>query len=97
MATTTETIGQEVHNSFDFYGATSNQATISKFYLTGGCMMVPKIMSEISRAVGAPGEVLDPFRNITVKNRKFTSEYIHQIKPFAAIVLGLGLRREGDR
>lgn len=97
MTSTTETLSQEVHNSFDFFSATAPSSSISKFYISGGCSGVPNLTAQISKSVNVPGEFLDPFRRITVNSKRITSDYLHQIRPFAAVALGLGLREEGDK
>jgi type IV pilus assembly protein PilM len=42
-------------------------------------------------------EILNPFKNIEIDNRKFDSAAIHAGAPAAAVAVGLALRRPGDK
>ena len=42
-------------------------------------------------------EILNPFKNIEVDNRKFDPAVIMNAAPAAAVAVGLALRRPGDK
>ena len=96
IISTNEIVCEEINNSFEFYAATSSGLSISKFYASGGSIYLPNLLDQISNTVGVPYEVIDPLKNVTYNKKAFSDEYIESIKPFAAIVIGLALRKEGD-
>ena len=40
---------------------------------------------------------MNPFKNIEIDNRKFDPAFIMDVAPMAAVAVGLGLRRPGDK
>ncbi len=96
MTNTTDHIAQEIHSTFDFYNATSNQAAISKIYVCGGSSGFAALSRAISQKVGVQVESLDPFLKVKYNEKKFTADFIQQIKPFAALAIGLALRKGND-
>ncbi len=96
IASTNEIVCEEINNSFEFYAATSSGLSISKFYASGGSIYVPGLLDSISNSVGVPYEIIDPLRKVTYNKKAFSDDYIESIKPFASIVIGLALRKEGD-
>lgn len=87
----------EIQRSLDFYAATAADAKIARVYLSGGTAKIPALFKTIETRVGVPVEILNPFKNIEIDNRKFDPNYIMEIAPMAAVVVGLGLRRPGDK
>ncbi len=96
IASTNDAVVDELRNSFEFFSATAGGAAIQKFYVTGGSIYVPGLVESVSKATGIPFEVMDPFLKIGAASRTVPPEYLAQIKPLAAVVLGLGMRKEGD-
>lgn len=96
ISATSEVITDEIQNSFDFYTATANNTTISRFYVSGGCSGIPGLIQQVSSTSGIPFEIFNPFIGITYDKKKFSFEYIEQIKPYAPIALGLAMRAVGD-
>ena len=50
-------------------------------------------------AIGSnlPTEVADPFRRIQIDERAFNPSYLNDVGPQAAVVVGLAMRRVGDK
>ncbi len=92
-----EQMAGEIQRSLDFYAATAADARITRVYLSGGTAKIPALFKTIETRVGVPVEILNPFKNIEIDNRKFDPTYIMEIAPMAAVVVGLGLRRPGDK
>jgi type IV pilus assembly protein PilM len=46
---------------------------------------------------GVPVEILNPFKNIEIDNRRFDPAAILAAAPSAAVGVGLALRRAGDK
>ena len=42
-------------------------------------------------------EIVDPFRKIQIDERAFNPAFLNDVAPQAAVVVGLALRRPGDR
>lgn len=93
---TTDTVVDEIRNSFEFFSATAGGAVIQKFYVTGGSIYVPGLVEALSKSSGIPFEVMDPFLKIDVNTKNVLPDYLAQIKPICSVALGLGLRKEND-
>lgn len=96
ISSTNDSITEEIRSSLDFLSATTNGLTLNRCFYTGGSSSVNGLVNSVSRSAGVVMEIFDPFRNITASPKRFSPEYIHQIRPFSAIVTGLGLRLGGD-
>ena len=51
----------------------------------------------ISRQTGLPCEVADSFARIQIDEREFKEEFLEDIAPQAAVVVGLAMRRRADK
>lgn len=92
LKTTTEQVVDEIRNAFEFFIATGGGGRVNKIYVSGGSIFIPKLVEEISAAVGVPFEVLNPFQNITFDEKALTAEYIQQIQSISPVALGLAMR-----
>jgi type IV pilus assembly protein PilM len=97
LGTVAEQMAGEIQRSLDFYAATAADAHIAKVYLSGGTAKIPAVFKTIERRVGAPVEILNPFKRIAVDTRRFDPEYVMDVAPMAAVAVGLGLRFAGDK
>ena len=91
-----EQLAGEIQRSLDFYAATAADSQISKVYLSGGTAKIPALFKTIESRVGVPVEIINPFKNVEIDNRRFDPSLIMELAPQAAVAVGLGLRREGD-
>ena len=92
-----ESLAGEILRSLDFYAATTADNNISRIYLAGGTGSIPSLGRIISRTSGVPVELLNPFRNISADESKFTPEFLESIGPLAAVSVGLALRRTNEQ
>lgn len=92
MQGTSESIADEVQHSFEFYAATAGGRKIERMFVSGGSSQVPGLVELISQTAGLKFEIFNPFRKIDYNPRKFTREYVSEISPIAAVVLGLAMR-----
>jgi len=92
-----EQVAGEIQRSLDFYAGTAADSTFSKVFLSGGTAKIPALFKTIESRVGVPVEIVNPFRNIEIDNRKFDPAFIMDVAPTAAVAVGLGLRRAGDK
>ncbi len=87
----------EIQRSLDFFAATAADARISRVFLSGGTARIPALFKVIEARAGVPVEILNPFKNIEVDNRRFDPAVILAAAPSAAVGVGLALRRPGDK
>ncbi len=91
-------MGGEIQRSLDFYASTApGDGRIGRAYLSGGTARIPALFKVIEARAGVPVEVLNPFKNIEIDNRKFDPAVIVAAAPSAAVGVGLALRRPGDK
>ena len=94
MSNVTEIVANEIQKTFDFYRATTedNQTVVQKILISGSGSKLNGLAAELSARLELPVEVLNPFRNIRVDNRKFDPEYVSEIMPEMAVAVGLATR-----
>ncbi|HTN53481.1 MAG TPA: type IV pilus assembly protein PilM [Anaeromyxobacter sp.] len=90
-------MGGEIQRSLDFYASTASDGGIARVYLSGGTARIPALFKVIEARANVPVEVLNPFKNIEIDNRKFDPAVILAAAPAAAVSVGLALRRPGDK
>jgi type IV pilus assembly protein PilM len=92
-----EQMAGEIQRSLDFYAATAADSRIARVYLSGGTARIPALFKVLEARAGVPVEILNPFKNIEVDNRKFDPAVILAAAPSVAVGVGLALRRPGDK
>ena len=92
-----DTLATEIHRSLDFYLSTSSDTQLSRIYLSGGASRTPGLARAISNLTNLPTEVVDPLRRLQVDERTFNPAFLNDAGPQAAVVVGLALRRPGDK
>ncbi len=94
MNNVTEVVAMEIQKTFDFYRATTedNETVVQKILISGGGSKLAGLAEELSARLELPVEVLDPFRNIKVDERKFDPDYLSEIMPEMAVAVGLAMR-----
>ncbi len=58
---------------------------------------MPALFKTIEARAGVPVEILNPFKNIEIDNKRFDPAVLLQAAPAAAVGVGLALRRPGDK
>lgn len=97
MSSVCEGIADEIKGNVDFFAATSNGATITKCFISGGSSKVTGLIEQIGRVTNCPVEILNPFLRTVVTSKKINPVYINSVSAFAPIVIGLAIRKMGDR
>jgi type IV pilus assembly protein PilM len=94
MNNVTEIVAMEIQKTFDFYRATTedNETQVQKILISGGGSKLAGLAHELSERLELPVEILNPFRNIKVDNKKFDPEYLSEIVPEMAVAVGLAVR-----
>jgi type IV pilus assembly protein PilM len=90
-------MGGEIQRSLDFYSSTAPDGRIARVYLSGGTARIPALFKVIEARAGVPVEILNPFKNVEVDNKRFDPALILAAAPSAAVGVGLALRRAGDK
>src|SRR4051795_4210128 len=85
MSSVAEQVSGEIQRSLDFYAGTAADANFSKVFLSGGTAKIPALFKTIEARVGVPVEILNPFKNIEIDNRKFDPAFIMDVAPMAAV------------
>ncbi len=94
---TSENVVLEIQRSLDFFSATAAEEEIHRIFLSGGSCRIPGLATAVEEKVGAPVEILSPFRGIQASEKLFDPDYLEAIGPVAAVAAGLALRRTDDR
>jgi type IV pilus assembly protein PilM len=94
IQSTHDMVAEELKASFDFFMNSARSQTINRCFVTGGGAKMSGLIERISKIV--PSEKLDPFFNIKTNTKSFSQDYLNQIRDFAAVSIGLGLREVGD-
>ena len=92
-----EGLATEIQRSLDFYLSTSADEGLTRIYLSGGAARTPGLARAISNQTGLPTEVVDPLRRVSVEERSFNPAFLSDLAPQAAVVVGLAMRRPGDK
>lgn len=96
LKATHELFSDELQGSFDFFLNTNANTSIQRCYVTGGGSRVPGMVEHLSKALKLPAELMDPFANIKYNQKNLNPGYIQDIRDFASVSMGLGLRKQGD-
>jgi len=86
----------EISRSFDYFRDTTTYENIDEIILSGGVALIGNFPTFLAEKTGINVSVVQPFKNINIPD-SFDSEYIEKIEPLMAVVVGLALRKEGDK
>jgi type IV pilus assembly protein PilM len=90
-------IASEIVRSFGYFRTTTGHEQIDRVLLCGGSAKLPLLVSFLQEKLEIPVEMADPFRKIAIDPTMFDMDYIREIAPMAAVPVGLGIRKLGDR
>jgi type IV pilus assembly protein PilM len=93
----TDNVLLEIQKTFDFFKATAGSEHIGHIMLSGGASRVEGFRDMLADRFGAPVEPFDPFHRVSFDPKKFGVDDPSEVAPTAAVVVGLALRRAGDR
>lgn len=96
LRTTHEMFGDEVQGSFDFFLNTNANTSLQRCFVTGGGGRVPGLVDHLTKSLNIPTEPLDPFASVKYNSKTLSPGYLADIRDFAAVSIGLGLRKQGD-
>lgn len=87
----------EIERSIDYFRSTSGGDNVKKILLSGGVAAIPGITADLTQRLGIETEILNPFRSIEYNKKVLNTERIDEIRPIAAVAVGLALRKVGDK
>ncbi len=87
----------EIGRSFDYFSSTVTEPHISRILVSGGCARIPGIVDAMKKKFHCETEIFNPFKNIAYDKNIFSPSYIKDIGPFAAVGVGLALRKMEDK
>ncbi len=96
IQSTHELIAEEVQSSLDFFANTTPGLPVKQCFVTGGASRTLGLIPFISKHTKLNLEGFDPFREIRVNDRVMGPDYVAEIRDFASVAIGLGLRSPGD-
>ena len=86
----------EIGRSFDYFSSTVGGSHLSRILLSGGCAAIPGIADAMKDMFNCEVELFNPFKNIRYDKHVFSSSYIREVAPVAAVGVGLALRSGED-
>lgn len=91
-----EIVAEEVQSSLDFFVNTTPGLPVSQCLVTGGASRTTGLIPLLAQHTKLNFEIFDPFRNVRVNEKILAPDYVSEIRDFASISVGLGLRAIGD-
>ncbi len=91
-----EAIAEEVQGSLDFFVNTTPGLPVQQCLVTGGASRTTGLINFLSQHTKMGFQIFDPFRSVKLNDRMLSSDYVSEIRDFASIALGLGMRLPGD-
>jgi type IV pilus assembly protein PilM len=93
----TENVMLEIQKTFDFFKATGASDHLDQIMLSGGASQLVGLAGVLEERFETPVMTLDPFRHVTVDERKAAMLAALEAGPAATIAMGLAVRKAGDR
>lgn len=91
-----EMIGEEVQSSLDFFVNTTPSLPVQQCFVTGGASRTTGLINFLGEHTKLNFEILDPFRNVKIGGKTLSQNYISEVRDFAAVAVGLGMRAVGE-
>jgi type IV pilus assembly protein PilM len=92
----TDNVLLEVEKTFDFFKATASNEHIDRIVLSGGASRVEGFAEALRERFATEVDRFDPFRQVAFDAKKLGVS-AEEMAPFAAVALGLALRRLGEK
>lgn len=91
-----EIITEEIQSSLDFFVNTTPGLPVTQCFVTGGASRTTGLLNFITQQTKLNLEIFDPLQNIKINEKTLSGSYVNEIRDFAAVALGLGVRLSGD-
>lgn len=86
----------EIKKTFEFYRSNTSEGRIDNILLSGGTSNLESIIDFFSQEFDIPVEIVNPFNNIEINEKKFNLDFIKEMAPVFNVAMGLALRAVGD-
>ncbi len=93
----TDNILLEVEKTFDFFKATASSDRIDRIVLSGGASRVDGFAEALAARFNTEVLAFDPFRQVVLEPARLGLGSADDVAPFAAVAVGLALRKAADR
>jgi type IV pilus assembly protein PilM len=87
----------EIRRALDFFYSTYPQDQIKRIILSGGGANISEFRDLLATEASANVEMINPFQNFHIENKRLDDAFIKQIAPQAAICMGLAMRKVDDK
>ena len=87
----------EIRRALDFFYSTYPQDQIKRIVLSGGGANITEFRDLLATEASANVEMINPFQNFHIENKRLDDAFIKQIAPQAAICMGLAMRKVDDK
>jgi len=87
----------EIRRALDFFYSTYPDEQIKRVVLSGGGANIKEFQELLAVETSTEVETIDPFKNLTIDNKKLDASYLEQVAPQAAICIGLAIRKAHDK
>lgn len=91
-----EILAEEVQSSLDFFVNTTPGLPVQQCLVTGGASRTTGLINFLSQHTKMGFQIFDPFRNVKINEKNMSGDFTSEIRDFAAVALGLGMRAAGD-
>jgi type IV pilus assembly protein PilM len=92
-----EPICAEIERSIDYFRSTFGGEYIKHVFLSGGSAKINGLAAILSQRINIETEIINPFLKIGYNKRNIDAKTLEGIRPIAAVAVGLGLRKMGDK
>ena len=87
----------EIRRALDFFYSTYPDDQIKRIVLSGGGANIAEFRKLLATEASTEVEIINPFQNFHIENKKLDDAFIKQVAPQAAICMGLAMRKVGDK
>jgi type IV pilus assembly protein PilM len=87
----------EIRRALDFFYSTYPEDRIKRIVLSGGGANIGEFRDLLATEASAEVEMINPFQNFSIENKKLDDEFLKQLAPQAAICMGLAMRKVDDK
>ncbi len=92
-----EPICAEIERSIDYFRSTFGGEYIKHVFLSGGSAKIQGMAESLSQRLNVETELINPLLKVGYNKRNIDAKKLDSIKPIAAVAVGLGLRKIGDK
>lgn len=92
-----EPICSEIERSIDYFRSTFGGENIKHVFLSGGSARIDGLSEILSQRLNIETEIINPFLNIGFNKKNIDAGTLDNIRPIAAVAIGLGLRKTDDK